>query len=184
MNKEEISNWFINTIKSCQQIKINSKHYNNIIYFIETDKNTLRKMKLCKLNDQKFNNNQTKGNCVFAINLDVTDAYYKLDCNYTIFDIFKNKYFKLNNIFYNEKIIENMIKSILNENKIFVDINISFCNFNQQYFIFKSPIDFIRDLPNNVIIDYIIILFYDAKRSIRDIKDGIQLLHHRSCWFW
>ena len=134
MNKEEISNWFINTIKSCQQIKINSKHYNNIIYFIETDKNTLRKMKLCKLNDQKFNNNQTKGNCVFAINLDVTDAYYKLDCNYTIFDIFKNKYFKLNNIFYNEKIIENMIKSILNENKIFVDINISFCNFNQQYF--------------------------------------------------
>ena len=27
-----------------------------------------------------------------------------------------------------------MIKSILNENKIFVDINISFCNFNQQYF--------------------------------------------------
>ena len=134
MNKEEISNLFINTIKSCQQIKINSKHYNNIIYFIETDKNTLRKMKLCKLNDQKFNNNQTKGNCVFAINLDVTDAYYKLDCNYTIFDIFKNKYFKLNNIFYNEKIIENMIKSILNENKIFVDINISFCNFNQQYF--------------------------------------------------
>ena len=134
MNKEEISNLFINTIKSCQQIKIYSKHYNNIIYFIETDKNTLRKMKLCKLNDQKFNNNQTKGNCVFAINLDVTDAYYKLDCNYTIFDIFKNKYFKLNNIFYNEKIIENMIKSILNENKIFVDINISFCNFNQQYF--------------------------------------------------
>ena len=134
MNKEEISNLFINTIKSCQQIKINSKHYNNIIYFIETDKNTLRKMKLCKLNDQKFNNNQTKGNCVFAINIDVTDAYYKLDCNYTIFDIFKNKYFKLNNIFYNEKIIENMIKSILNENKIFVDINISFCNFNQQYF--------------------------------------------------
>ena len=104
MTKEEISNWFINKLTSCYPVK----HYDypdSILWFY--DENFIRKIKLCKLNNQYISlPNKVSGICLFEQNI----KNKVLSCDYNeIWCFFKTNY--INN--YSD--IQSLIKDLLSD---------------------------------------------------------------------
>jgi len=87
MNKEELTIWFWNKFNSCYPV-IHDDYPNWIYWFY--DETYIRKLKLCKLNNQKFVlPNKIKGTCLFKQIPDINHLY--LDYN-DIWLFFKQNY--------------------------------------------------------------------------------------------
>ena len=108
MNKEELSEWFWDKFNNCYPVK-HIYYPNSIFWFYDEQFN--RKIKLCKLNNQKLNFDvKFKDNCLFEQN--IKDKY--LFCNYDKIWI----YFQIDNNDIYRQIQQNIIET-LNENEKF-----------------------------------------------------------------
>ena len=87
MNKEELSKWFIDKFNSCYPV-IHDDYPDSIFWLY--DEKYLRKMKLCKLNNQKISlPNKVYGVCLFE--QDIKTKYLWCDYN-EIWSFFKTNY--------------------------------------------------------------------------------------------
>ena len=104
MKKEELSEWFYDKFNSCYPV-VHDDYPDSIFWFY--DERYVRKIKLCKLNNQKISLiNKVNGICLFE--QDFKNKH--LWCNYDeIWSFFKQNY-KDN---YNE--IQSIIKEILSD---------------------------------------------------------------------
>jgi len=108
MTKEELTEWFWNKFNSCYPVT-HDYYPDRIFYYY--DEKYIRKIKLCKLNNQEtFSPNKVQGKCLF--DQDLNNKY--LWCDYDeIWNFFRNNY--INN-YYD---IQLLIKDILsNTNKL------------------------------------------------------------------
>ena len=89
MTKEEISNWFINKIRSCYPVVKHEDYPDSILWVY--DEKYVRKLKLCKLNNQEIIlHNKVKGHCLFRQDLksqylwcDYDEIWSFLESNYS-----------------------------------------------------------------------------------------------------
>ena len=87
MNKEELSKWFIDKFNSCYPV-IHDDYPDSIFWLY--DEKYLRKMKLCKLNNQKISQpKKVIGICLFE--QDIINKYLWSDYN-EIWSFFKTNY--------------------------------------------------------------------------------------------
>lgn len=108
MNKEQMSSWFINKLNSCYPVK--HEDIPDSIFWMNDDK-IIRKIKLCKLNNQKINNIKVKGKCLFEQNI----KYRLFICDYNeIWKVLENNY----SSYYNN--IQYFVSDIINnENNVY-----------------------------------------------------------------
>ena len=104
MKKEELANWFWNKFNSCYPVT-HDDYKNSIFWFYE--QNYIRKLKLCKLNNQEITiPDKVKGICLFQQDLK-RDCLW---CDYMdIWSFFEQNY----NTNYDD--IQSLIKDILSD---------------------------------------------------------------------
>ena len=107
MNKNELSNWLIDKMKSCYPAH-DLISPNNLYYFY--DERHIRKLKLCKINNNKYKYkfiNKVKGKCLFTKNYKTNVLYFNYD---DIWRFFEKDYI------YDYGKIQTLICNILTEN--------------------------------------------------------------------
>jgi len=105
MTKDELSDWLLNKILYCYPVK--NVDFNNCILWIY-DENYIRKLKLCKLNNQTITSpNKIKGICLFEQELNNNLLLFNYD---EIWDFFENNYSN------NDYEIQHLIYDILKDN--------------------------------------------------------------------
>ena len=118
MTKEEISNWFINKIRSCYPVVKHEDYPDSILWVY--DEKYVRKLKLCKLNNQEIIlHNKVKGYCLFR--QDLKSQY--LWCDYDEIWSFLESNYSYN---YNENklLIKNILSDYAKLNTIFRSIRL------------------------------------------------------------
>ena len=104
MNKEELTKWFINKFSSCYPVKHDDLPDGIFWYY---DEKFIRKIKLCKLNNQEITlPDKVKGTCLFE--QDLKNKYLWCD-NEEIWNFFRNNYID------NYDDIQSLIKAILSD---------------------------------------------------------------------
>ena len=102
MNKEELSEWFIDKFNSCYPVKHDDLPYRIFWYY---DEKFIRKIKLCEINNQEITlPDKVKGTCLFE--QDLKNKYLWCD-NEEIWIFFRNNYID------NYDYIQSLIKAIL-----------------------------------------------------------------------
>ena len=91
MSKEELATWFINKLTSCYPV-IHDNYSNRIFWFY--DEKYVRKLKLCKLNNQEISlPNKVYGVCLFEQNIKTMNLWCDYDNIWSFFESnYINKY--------------------------------------------------------------------------------------------
>ena len=91
MSKEELATWFINKLTSCYPV-IHDNYSNCIFWFY--DEKYVRKLKLCKLNNQEISlPNKVYGVCLFEQNIKTMNLWCDYDNIWSFFESnYINKY--------------------------------------------------------------------------------------------
>ncbi len=121
MTKDELTKWFVNKFNSCYPV-IHDDYPEHIFWFY--DEKYIRKLKLCKLNNNKLSYDKIKGYCIF--NQD--KQYNYLWCDYGEIWSFVEKNYTDN---YNG--VQSIIKKILVDNYKLIGYNIAYDNILLSY---------------------------------------------------
>jgi len=109
MTKEELSKWLINKFNSCYTLK--HDYYPNRIFYYN-DEQFVRKIKLCKLNEQEIKlPRELNGICLFEHDLE----YETLYCDTKLIWVFLEDYYM-----HGYREIQLFIKETLEEKELFV----------------------------------------------------------------